>query len=113
MRVVCANVLYFLDAPRNYRPIALLNYSSKVFKFVLHDHTSHYLEHKQNGSKHGFLKATSTTTNLVPILSSSFFQVLLSVKLILFILTLAVHLTLSRLLLYFTDFVLTDVLTVT
>jgi len=96
----------------NYRQISLLNYTSKVFEFVLRDHTSHYLKHKLSPSKYGFLKVTSTTTNLVTYREFILLQVLLSVKLIIFILTLAVNLTLFRLLFYFTDFVLMGLLTV-
>jgi hypothetical protein len=47
----------------NYRPISILNNSSKLFEFKDHDHVSHYA--KFNPNQHGFSRAKSTVTNLV------------------------------------------------
>ena len=49
----------------NYRPISLLNNVSKVFKFVVHSHMSHYFTSKLNPNQNGFVKMKSSTTNLV------------------------------------------------
>jgi hypothetical protein len=52
----------------NYRPVAILNNFSKVFKFIIHDHVSHFLESKLNSSQHGLIKSKSTVTSLVTFL---------------------------------------------
>jgi hypothetical protein len=49
----------------NYRPMFLLNNSSKSFEFVIHDHVSHYLKFKPSPYQHGFSKSKSAITNLV------------------------------------------------
>jgi hypothetical protein len=49
----------------NYRPISILNNFSKVFEFVMYNHVSYYLQSKLNCCQHGFIKCTSTTSNLV------------------------------------------------
>jgi hypothetical protein len=48
----------------NYGPISILYNFSKLLKFIIHDHVSHYV--KLNPNQHGFTKFKSTVTNLVP-----------------------------------------------
>jgi hypothetical protein len=86
---------------------------SKALEFATHRHMSHYFKHKLNPSHYGLTKAKSTTTNLVVISISFLLQVIPNVKLVLFILTLAAHLTLPSVQLYFINLVLVDLLEVT
>jgi hypothetical protein len=72
-------------------------------KFAMHDHMSHDLKYKLNPSQHVFSKAIC---NLVTRLDFVSLLVSCHLKLIVFNLTLAVPLTLSRILFHCTDFVL-------
>jgi hypothetical protein len=47
----------------NYRPVALISNFAKVFEYVLHNSSLHYVSHNQ----HGFTKCRFTETNLVSI----------------------------------------------
>ena len=67
---------------------------------------SHNLQHKLNPSQNGFSEVKSTTTNLIIYLGLISVQFVLNVKLILYNLTLAVHLASSLCLFCFTNFVL-------
>jgi hypothetical protein len=49
----------------------ILNNFSKIFESVIHDHIYNFLKSKLNRSQHGFIKSTSTITNLVTFLDFS------------------------------------------
>jgi hypothetical protein len=57
---------YLSISVNNCRPISLLNNISKLLKFVIHDHVSHYLKLKFSPYQHGLYKSKSAITNLVP-----------------------------------------------
>lgn len=79
------------------------NNSSIVFEFVIHYHTSLF-KSKLNPNQRGFSKAKWTTTNFVTYLGFISLLINSHLKLILFILTLAVNLTLYRNMFYFKNF---------
>jgi hypothetical protein len=87
----------------NYRPVFLLNNFSRVFEFVVYEHMSRCFKHTLNPIQPCFSEAKSTTTDLLTYLDFILSYSVLNVKFILFILTLALHLTLSCILFYFTN----------
>jgi hypothetical protein len=53
------------DSLSNYRPISIINTSSKIPEFVINEHFPHHLKYKLNTWQHGSIKYKSTATSRV------------------------------------------------
>jgi hypothetical protein len=54
------------NSAKKFKPICILNYFSKIFEFVIHDHIAHYV--KLRSCEHSFTTSRYIVTNLVTFL---------------------------------------------